>query len=250
MTRAPGVLARKVLVSGASRGIGRAACERLLADGHRVVGLARGVAEVADAVDAGRGRFEPVPVDLADLAGLPRLLSALVRRHPDLDALVCNAGQGRFGALEEFSYRQIGELMDLNFTAQAYLTRALLPLLKRSAARGRPADVLFVGSEAALSGGRRGAVYSAGKAALRGFAQALRGECARAGVRVCTINPGAVRSGFFEQLHFAPGDSDDNALSVEEVADAVAWVLGQRPGAVIDEINLSPLKTVWRFHNS
>jgi NADP-dependent 3-hydroxy acid dehydrogenase YdfG len=112
--------------------------------------------------------------------------------------------------------------------------------------RGR-GDILFIGSEVALSGGRRGAVYSASKWALRGFAQTLRDECARRGVRVSVVNPGMVRTTFFDDLHFSPGDEEANAVLPEEVAEVVAMILSSRQGTVFDEIDLSPLKKVLKF---
>ncbi|MFO1350502.1 MAG: SDR family oxidoreductase [Gammaproteobacteria bacterium] len=230
--------ARTVLVTGASRGIGQAISLLLLGQGHNVIGLARDFSRFG-----AYPRFHPGTIDLADLDALPARLGALAKDWPRVDALVLNAGQGRFGSLEEFSYGQIRALVDLNFTAQAFVTRAFLPLMKRHP----PGDVLFIGSEAALWGGRRGAVYSASKAALRGFAQALRDECGRAGIRVSVINPGMVRTEFFAELPFAPGDDAANAILAEEVAATVGHVLASRPELVFDEINLSPLKKVLRF---
>ena len=230
---------RKILVTGASAGIGAAICRRLLANGHRVVGVARDFGKFGPA-DEG---FHAVTIDLSELEPLPGRLKDLARKHDDVDGVVCNAGRGQFGSLEEFSYAQIRSLVDLNFTSQAYVVRAFLPKMKKRVG----GDVLFIGSEVALSGGRRGAVYSASKWALRGFAQTLRDECARKGVRVAVINPGMVRTTFFEDLHFAPGDEEANALLPEEIAEVVAFVLSSRRGAVFDEINLSPLKKVLKF---
>jgi 3-hydroxy acid dehydrogenase/malonic semialdehyde reductase len=98
--------------------------------------------------------------------------------------LVCCAGRGDFGSLEEFSYQRIRELVELNFLSPVYLVRAFLPSLKK---RGR-GDLIFLGSESALSGGKRGAVYAASKAALGGFARALREECGKSGVRNKSFN--------------------------------------------------------------
>lgn len=174
---------------------------------------------------------------------LPGELAGLQQRFPTLDALVLCAGQGRFGALEEFSFAQIRALMDLNFTAQACVVRALMPGLKKL----RKSDVIFVGSESALKGARRGSVYCASKFALRGFAQALRDECGRSGVRVSMINPGMVKTAFFDHLDFAPGDDECNYLRPEDIAEAVCFVLALAGGSVVDEINLSPLTKVIQF---
>lgn len=229
---------RRVLVTGATSGIGRAICERLLGDGHRVVGIGRDFAKV----DFGSDRFEAVELDLERLDELPAKLAELSRRLDDLDALVLNAGRGEFGHLEEFSYPQIRSLLDLDLVSPIFLARAFLPAMKR---RGRGL-LLFMGSEAALRGARRGSLYCASKFALRGFAQALREECAKSGVRVSVLHPGMVDTPFFYPLSFAPGEEPDQALAADEVADTVAFVLAQRPGMVLDEIVLSPLKRVVR----
>ena len=228
-----------VLVTGASSGIGRAICERLLGEGRRVVGLARDFSKFP----CDHPGLETRRADLADLETLPAVLRKLERDHPGIEALVCNAGRGRFGDLEQFSLDQIRELMDLNFTSHAFLVRTFLPRLKR-AGRGH---VVFMGSEAALSGARKGSVYCASKFALRGFAQSLRLECAGAGVAVTLVNPGMVETPFYEGLGFAPGADPDSHILPADIAKVVSSILQARPGTVFDEINLSPQKRVIDF---
>ena len=170
-------------------------------------------------------------------------MKSLVESCAGVEALICCAGRGHFGHLEEFSYAQIRELIDLNFTAQAYLARAFLPHMKR-VGRG---DLLFMGSEAGLRGSRRGSIYCASKFALRGFAQALREECAASGIRVTIINPGMVLTPFFEELDFEPGPDPANYVMPEDIANLVTTILSTRRGTVFDEIDLSPLKRVIDF---
>ena len=109
-----------------------------------------------------------------------------------------------------------------------------------------------MGSEAALAGGKRGAIYSAAKFGLRGLAQSIRQECAASGVRVSIINPGMVNTAFFDEQDFRPGEETDNYILPEDVARAALTILQARTGTVFDEINLSPQKKVVRFirHNS
>jgi len=233
---------RRALVTGASSGIGLAVARHLLEEGWRVLGVARDLSK-AELPGQLAERFEGVELDLADLDALPARLGELARSHTDLDALVLAAGRGEFGSLEEFSYPAIRSLVDLDFTSQAFVARAFLPAMKR---RGR-GDLVFLGSEAGLRGARRGAVYCAAKFALRGFAQALRAECAKSGVRVTIVHPGMVRTPFFDELDFAPGAAEENALAAEDVARTLALVLDLPPRAVVDEIELSPLKRVVDF---
>ncbi len=231
---------RQVLVTGATSGIGRAIAERLLDGGHRVVGVGRNFGKLP----ALTGEFVEEIVDLADLDTLSDRVTDLARRYPRIDAIAFCAGRGHFGSLEEFSYADIRALIDLNFTSQVFLARAFLPSMKR---RTGPGDLVFIGSEAGLQGKRRGAVYCAGKFALRGLAQALRAECSRAGVRVSVVNPGMVRTPFFDDLDFEPGEDESNYILPADVAGAVEMILTARAGTVFDEIHLSPLKNVLRF---
>lgn len=230
---------RKIIVTGASSGIGLAVCERLLADGHEVIGLSRR----GDQASPKHPNFHPESINLANLDALPQYLDELKIRHNDTSGIICVAGSGAFGSLEEFSYPQIRELIELNFSSQAYITKAFLPGIKKQGF----GSLIYIGSEAALSGGGRGAIYSASKFALRGFTQALRQECAKSGVRVTLINPGMVKTPFFDDLEFSPGPEPDNYILAEDVADAVLLALDSRKGTVFDEINLSPQKKVVQF---
>ena len=230
---------KQVIVTGASSGIGKAIAVRLLNAGCRVIGTSRSVSDQTIKHE----RFVGLPMDLAQLQSLPQQLRACAEKYPEVSAVVCCAGKGRFAGLEEFSYAQIRELIDLNFTSQAYLIKTFLPKMKRAGL----GDIILIGSEAALSGARKGSIYCASKFALRGLAQALREECAKSAVRVTLINPGMVSTPFFDALAFAPGPAPENFVLPEDVAEVVALVLNARPETVFDEINLSPLKKVIQF---
>lgn len=233
---------KTILITGATSGIGRATSRQLLKQGHHIIAVGRDFSKFEDEYE----RLTKIVIDFSDIKTLPEKLKALSKKHKDVDTVICCAGQGQFGSLEEFSFEQIQTLMDVNFTSQAFVTRAFLPGLKRL----KRGDLIFMGSESALSGGRRGAIYCASKFALRGMAQALREECARSQVRITVINPGMVKTEFFDELSFAPGDNELNYIEPEDVADAVSLVIHARPGTVFDEINLSPLKKVIQFNKS
>lgn len=230
---------RTVLVTGVSSGIGRAVALRLLQEGHEVAGVSRNVTEALFE----NPRFRGFRIDLSDLDALPGRISEILERIPGIDSTVLCAGLGRFGSLEQFSFDQIRKLMALNFTSQAFIARALLPRFKRN----QSGDMIFIGSEAALRGSRKGTIYCASKFALRGFTQALRDECGKSGVRVTLINPGMVKTGFFDELDFTPGELPENAIESEDVAELISSIFSLRPETVVDEINLTPLTRVIRF---
>ncbi|MCG6969008.1 MAG: SDR family NAD(P)-dependent oxidoreductase [Gammaproteobacteria bacterium] len=227
---------RTIIITGASSGIGKETAVQLLNAGHRVVGMAR------DFTKSGvqSREFHNVSIDFADSGACEASLKQLAKTITGITDIVCCAGAGRFGSLEEFSFNQIRELMDINFVSQACVVRAFLPQLKQ---HGR-GNIVFVGSEAALTGSRRGSVYCASKFAVRGFAQALREECGGNGIRVGIVNPGMVKTPFFDRLDFTHGESTENYIEPADVASAIIWILNSRAETVIDEINLSPLKKV------
>ncbi|MFT4649900.1 MAG: 3-hydroxy acid dehydrogenase/malonic semialdehyde reductase, partial [Flavobacteriales bacterium] len=84
------------------------------------------------------------------------------------------------------------------------------------------------------------ALYSAAKFGLRGFCQALREDCAKDGIGVSLVNPGMVRSPFFDGQSFAPASLPENAIETEDVAKLIGQILQTSADIVIDEINLSP----------
>ncbi len=227
-----------IVISGSSSGIGLAMTREMLGRGYAVLGLVRNASiDVVQHPD-----YRQQQVDMADSNELQSVIAEILKTLADpVRALVNNAGIGRMGYLEQLSVSDLRLVMDTNFLSHAIVTRAFLPLLKRQGY----GDIVFIGSEAALSGSRQGSIYCASKFAIRGFAQALREECGKSNVRISLINPGAVRTPFFHDLHFEPGEGEDNAIAPEDVANALAMVLEARPGTVLDEINLSPLNQVW-----
>ncbi len=232
-------ITRSILVTGASSGIGRACARQLLQVGHQVIGTSRDCSQFSRK----HKNFSSISLDLARPDEIPGQLKTLQKDYPALDTVIFAAGYGQFSALEQFSYAQIQQLITVNFTSQAIITRALLPQLKRKT----HANLIYIGSEAALKGSRKGAIYCASKFALRGFTQALRDECGSSSVKVSLINPGMVRTPFFEQLDFQPGDAETHALLAEDIAQTVDYILHSNKNIVIDEINLNPANKVIKF---
>ena len=230
---------RYVLVTGSSSGIGRAITEHLLKSGATVIGAARNHNKYQPNSD----NYKTFEVDISDLNILPSSLKDILSEFPKLDGLVSNAGYGQFGGLENNSVDQINSYICANLTSHMVITRMVLPHFKAQ----KRGDIVFIGSEAALKGGKKGSLYCAAKFGLRGFSQALREECASTNLRVSIINPGMVRTQFFQNLNFRPGDEPVNAIEPDDVALAAISIFSARKGTVIDEINLTPLKKEINF---
>ena len=229
-----------IIVSGASSGIGQAMVAKLLAEGYSVLGLAKDFINSQLSHD----NYSTVEIDLAAIEQLPAALDKISKAiDQPIRALVNNAGIGRMAFLAQLSVADMRLVMETNFLCHAIVTKAFLPRLKQ---QKTVVDIVFTGSEAALAGSRQGSIYCASKFAVRGFVQSIRDECARSQVRVSILNPGAVRTPFFEDLHFEPGQAPENAILPEDVAEVLLTVLKARPGTVIDEINLSPQTQLWQ----
>jgi len=222
---------KTAVVTGASSGIGLAICQQLLARQCRVIGIARDFS----GVDIDSVQFDTHSIDLTDLQACERQFKQIVRDTPP-DYFIHSAGYGLFGSIEQFSVRQINDYLRANLTSALVISRALLPSMRRNKA-GR---MIFIGSESALSAGRKGALYSTAKFGLRGLTQALREDCARDGISVSLINPGMVRTPFFDELNFRPAAGPENALEADDIARLVLHIIHSSRDMVIDEINLSP----------
>lgn len=224
---------RCILVTGGSRGIGRACCELLGDAGFTTVSLSRRPAAESLPTDTHHA------VDLSDLAATTRVVRHVLAQH-DINGLVCNAGRGDIGSLENFSPEQIQQSLNLNLVSPLSVARLCLPIL-----RSRPrSDIVFIGSTSALQGARYGSLYSAAKFGLRGIAQSLAHETASANCHVGIVQPGMVRTDFFDQLDFEPGPSDAHALHESDVARAVASMILSPDHAVVQELIVQPRQHV------
>jgi len=232
--------ADSVLISGASSGIGLATASLLLEQGYRVIGLSRR----GQVKQLEHENFTALALDLDDLPQLETQLKKLLETR-EIEAFVHAAGQGHFGSVEQFSVAQMESALRINLISAMVICRGLLPQLRRR----RKGRLIFIGSESAIAAGKKGALYCASKFGLRGFCLSLRDDCASDGIQVSLINPGMVRSPFFDELAFAPGAKSENAIAVTDVAQLVWQIMQSSPDIVIDEVNLSPRVKSVEFGN-
>lgn len=222
-----------VMVTGGSRGIGRACCAALGEAGYDTVSLSRRPPATALPTDT------HYCADLSDLDAATRVTREVLANHT-VTGLVCNAGRGDIGSLENFSPHQIQQSITLNLISPLSIARLCLPAL-----RSRPrSNLVFIGSTSALQGARYGSLYSASKFALRGVAQALSHEVAGANCHVGIVQPGMVRTDFFDQLDFEPGPEEAHALQDSDVANAVLSMVCSPDHAVIHELIVQPRQHV------
>lgn len=185
---------RLALITGASRGIGRAVALAYAAQGAHVILVARttgALEEVDDEIQAAGGKATLVPLDITDGEAIDRLGATIFERWGHLDILVGNAGVlGTLTPVGHIAPKDWDEVMNINLTANWRLIRSMDPLLRRSDA-GR---ALFVTSGAAESCKPYWGGYAASKAALNAIVTSWAHEMKNTPVRVNLINPGATRT--------------------------------------------------------
>ena len=210
---------RIALVTGASRGIGRATALALAGAGAHVVAVARTVGaleELDDGIRSAGGSATLVPLDLRDSAGIDRLGTALNQRYHRLDVLIANAGVlGPLSPLSHVEPQAWDEVLAVNVTANWRLIRCLDPLLKLSDA-GR---VVFITSGIASSARAYWGPYAMSKAALEAMARSFAAETVSTRVRVNLFNPGATRTRM--RATAMPGEDPATLTAPSEIAKKI-----------------------------
>jgi NAD(P)-dependent dehydrogenase (short-subunit alcohol dehydrogenase family) len=181
---------RTALITGCSSGIGAALATELLRHGWRVIATARRPERLQALVDAGA---RAMALDVDDPASIAALAATLQAEGLPLHLLVNNAGYGQFGAVMDLSPQALRQQLDTNVVAPMAVTQALLPRLRAAAPA---ACVAHIGSVSGVTTTPFAGAYCASKAALHALADAMRMELAPFGIRVVTVQPGGIVSGF------------------------------------------------------
>ena len=222
---------RNVLVTGGSRGLGLAIAKRLVADGFRVLALARKPTDELNAFIAAApaGALHFVPFDLAQLDKIADLVRDLKAAHGPFYGLVNNAGLGTEGVLTNMSDAKIESLIRLNVHSPLILTKAVM----RSMMVTGEGRIVNMASIIGFTGYSGLSVYGASKASMLGFTRSLAREVGRLGVTVNAVAPGFVDT---EMTAGLTGDQRDRIASrsalkrlaeADDVAGAVSYLMSE-----------------------
>src|SRR5512132_29932 len=210
----------RVIVTGASTGIGRVTALRLARRGARVFAAARD-GRLLEALAAEHPEIVAVPCDVSDEADR----AALVKQGDPVNVLVNNAGVGWQGVVEAMPSDKVRQLFEVNVLALIELTQRVLPgMLER-----RHGHILNVGSIAGYVASPGETVYCATKFAVQGFTDGLRREVGRRGVQVTLIAPGPIKTEFMARIRTGEPSAEpgalDSGLSPDSVAKAIVRAL-------------------------
>jgi len=212
---------RAIAVTGASAGIGRATALRLGRNGDAVVICARRsdkLHAVADDIRKAGGQAVPIVADVTRVDDMDRLIAAAVDRFGRLDVIVCNAGFGIAGTIDDVTPEQMRELMDINYMGTFYAARAAMPVFRRQ----RAGHVIIVSSIVGKRGVPYMGAYAATKFAQVGLAECLRSEVVGSNIHVSIVYPVSTETEFFEVMSQRTGMLVTRAAGPRQDAPAVA----------------------------
>jgi NAD(P)-dependent dehydrogenase (short-subunit alcohol dehydrogenase family) len=230
---------RVAIVTGSTKGIGRAIAADLLAEGFNVVVTARTAEDVERAAmemgAEGSGAVLGVACDVRDSEACKALVAQTLDRFGRLDLLVNNAGIGKFAPIQDMPPEDWSLQIDTNLTGVFYLSQAAIPALKESP----DAWIINIGSLAGRNTFAGGAAYNASKFGLLGMSEAMMLDLRYEGIRVSLVMPGSVDTSFGDR---PAGSKSGWALTSEDVSRAVLDLLRYPGNALASRVELRPTK--------
>ncbi len=227
---------RKILLTGPSRGIGKATALALASRGHQLALLGRPSAElneVADIIRTGGGEPVVVTADVRDEAAVESAIDEACARLGHVDILINNAGMGRYAPFEELSGADWDHVMAVNVTGVATVIRSMLPHMRQAG----DGHIINVGSIRSTEVGANTAAYAASKFALDALTKTLRLELDGTGILVSQICPGGVLTEFGD---IDPETKDQSWLRPEAIAEAVAMIIEFRGLGWVRDLTIVP----------
>src|SRR6201996_8705076 len=195
-------------ITGASRGFGRAWTEAALRRGDKVVATARNPGTLHELAHTYGDAILVLQLDVTDRDAVQRAVSQAHRHFQRLDVVLCNAGYGYMGAIEELEHEQVRANFETNIFGTLSVIQAALPLLR---AQGS-GHVLTLSSIGGVVSFPTGGIYVATKFAVEGLSEALAGEVASLGIKVTIIEPGSFATDFRSSMKSAPPTAEYEAL--------------------------------------
>ncbi len=233
-----------ILITGATAGFGEAITRRFIHDGHRVIATGRRTNRLQALQDELGANLLPFQLDVTDAASIAALPGSLPEGWQDIDVLVNNAGLALGTApAHQASLKDWDTMVATNVTGLIRLTHAILPgMVQRD-----HGHIINLSSTAATYPYPGGNVYGASKAFVMHFSANLKADLVGTGVRITDLEPGLVGGSEFSKVRFG-GDAEKAAavyagttpLSPQDIAEAVAWVVGLPAHVNINRIEMMP----------
>jgi short-subunit dehydrogenase len=226
---------RVVAITGASAGIGRATALRLARDGAALAICARRadrLETVANEIRAAGGQALPIVADVASVDDMDRFVAGAAERFGRLDVMMCNAGFGVAGTIDDITPQQMRELVDVNYMGTFYAIRAALPIFRRQGS----GHIVIVSSIVGKRGIPYMGAYSATKFAQVGLAESLRSEALGSNIHVSVVYPVSTETEFFDVMSRETGTVVTRAAGPRQSPELVAGAIARAIERPVPEI--------------
>ncbi|MEI7906484.1 MAG: SDR family NAD(P)-dependent oxidoreductase [Bacteroidota bacterium] len=224
------------IVTGASKGIGKAIALTLSTHGVNVVLAARSadmLAGIQKEISVSGGNSIAIATDVTSESSVQNLINETIVKFGTVDILINNAGVGKFSNVVDMKTEEYDRMMDVNLKGVFLCSRAVLPAMIKQ----QKGEIINIASLAGKNSFAGGSVYSASKWGLIGFARSLMLEVRDHNIRVVTISPGSVNT------HFADKETNEpQIIQPQDVADTVLFALNMPSRVNVSEIDIRPAK--------
>jgi len=239
-TRFENLQGKRVLITGGSTGVGRAAALMFASEGCRVFICGSNPQHLADALHAGKGllgEIGGIAIDLRNPGSIAALFQAVDEWLGEIDIGLLNTGVGCHGVLTSITHEECQEVIQVNLVS--YICCAS-ELMRRMSGRG--GQIIMTGSMSAAVAEEEAAIYVATKAGVRGFARSLRKEANPLGIRVSLIEPGSIGTDMVDETCEQQRAMQDSLkmLRAEDVARAIFLVASQPLRCDVIEMQIRP----------
>ncbi|MBS7529126.1 SDR family NAD(P)-dependent oxidoreductase [Hazenella sp. IB182353] len=216
------------IVTGASRGLGKAICKRLAEAKVTVIAAARSFDDLKQLTTSYPDQITPIACDVTDPKQVENLIHSTMTMHKQIDILINNAGIGRFAPVDELSTEDFSLMLDVNLKGTFFTCKYSIPHLKKS-----KGHILNISSIAGIESFASGGGYCASKFGVMALSDALRMELKSHHVKVSTFCPGSIKTDF--------GRYKDYALEPEQVAESIYQIVAADPGVIMNQVVMRPL---------
>ena len=227
---------KTALITGGSKGIGRAIAEQMLQAGMNVGITGRSINSlnlVTDELTAKYGdKVVSFEADVRDYTAQQNAVSELVAKFGCLNVVIANAGIGHFAPIDEMTHEQWDDIININLTGVFNTVKASVESIKKS-----EGYIITIASLAGTNFFAQGSAYNASKFGLVGFTQAIMLDLRKYGVKVSTIMPGSVSTYFNDHM---PNDADAWKIQPEDIAELTMNILNMNPRTLPSKIEVRP----------
>lgn len=232
-----------IVITGGGQGLGAAICRTLAADGAKVIPLdikKENLRKICKELNSSGAEAEGFEMNVADEKNVQGVLQKIIEKYEKIDVVINNAGIDYTLSIEEISYEQFHQVVDVNLCGPFNLSKAVYPHMKQNGG----GHIVNIASTAARRAWPNASAYHASKWGLLGFSHALHSEARKDGIKVTAVIAGGMQTPFI--LERFPDTPPDVLQDPKNVAETIRFVLCQPKESVIPEVMVVPMKeTSW-----